>query len=318
MDSIRSTMFATYNLCPYKYKLSKEIKADNIYIDIGTSTHKILELAPEIISSGGNFDELINNEIGQWKNCSPEMIDRFIKTVNVGIKNIEKTLSDGFEIKTETQLERKLPSGILITGKVDRIDTSNTIFRIVDYKTGSFVPTQQDMLGNFQLLVYLFLGQQLATMNQKIHIALFSLSRDFMQVVEIPFEIESIIEEVLDCRANKMLEDEKNDTFVATPSSACRYCEYQYRCGFWSSYKNEYQIPEDINEKIRLLESIMSYRKGLDGVFQQLKQEIEDYMVANEIESLEVAGKERHLIFNVKRNESGEPISISRPYIRVS
>ncbi len=315
IKSIRSTAFAAYNTCPYKYKLSKEIRYGNENFDVGTAVHDTLQIVPQYLLEGKDWQPVLIEKIGKMEKCSHSMIEKCLKTIEPGVRSIEQALLEGFTIKTEVELQRQLPCGIVITGKTDRIDSTAKLFRIIDYKTGSYVPTQQDMLGDLQLLIYSFLTQEMVSLNQKIEIGLFSLGRDVMQVVGIPINIEMVIEDVLDKRAILMARDEETGDFRPNPSTLCEYCECKYKCKFWEKYQHDYSVPADVYEKIHLLEMLLSYSKGLEGVVSQLKNEIVSYMVADNIESLEINGKERYFTQRIAYKENN--VSVSKPYIKV-
>lgn len=312
MHRIRSTTFASWNLCPQKAKLQQEYRYGNKNFSVGNAVHATLCVAPQCINEGRDWVPFFKEQIAKMDSCTPDMVEKALSTVKVGIKSIEQALCEGFEIRTEVEFEKELPSGIVITGHVDRIDTNKKLFRVIDYKIGSFVPTKQDMFGDMQLLVYSFLVQDEATLNQNIEIGLFSLGRDFMQTVEIPIDIEMIIEELLDERAKLMVADTE---YAANPSSMCAYCDFKNKCAFWEQWAIDTGNNISFEEKVEKLETLSKMKTAISGVMDQLKDEVVAHMIENRIEEVSINGKSKGFI-QTARNNNGK-ISVSKPYIKV-
>lgn len=310
---IRSTEFSSYNTCPYKYKLQSENRLNNQHFEVGTAVHKVLSLVPEMFLQGDeSWDELLVKELKQFSWCSLEIIEKMTTTLKVGVENIIKTIEEGYQIQTEIPLKRALPSGIIIQGTADRIDTNSNTFRIVDYKTGAWVPSKQDMMGDFQLLIYSFLTQDLASVRQRVEISLFSLGRGVAQTVTIPMEVEAIIESIIEERALVMSQDNE---FCPNPSSMCGYCEFSSLCAFWRKFKNNFELTEDTDELARTLGELIQYKNGVDGVISQFKEQLERNLIKNNLTEVEINSKITKLSQTVS-NRNGE-ISVSKPFIRL-
>ena len=312
MESIRSTLFASYNACPYKAKLQKENPRDwNQFFPIGTLVHDILADAPTYIEKGEEWESFFAKKIKDLEYVSPELVIRAKDAISNGFKNVSSALADGFEIQTEVPMERTLPCGIQITGKADRIDQSKKLFRIIDYKIGFVVPTKTELLGNFQLLVYSYLAQSMAKLNQEVEIGIYSLGRNILSSVVIPVDVECMIEEILNERAIKM---QKDTTFRPNPSSLCGYCDYKYDCMAYKTMIEYAKIPKGLDEKIEFYDQLTSYKSGLDAVIKSVKEDIAADMVEQGLTEIEIGGKEKKLIQNVYMK--GNDLVITRPYIK--
>ena len=311
---ISATAFANYNKCPAKYKFSKDEPLDNINFDVGTLVHKILSEAPALIieEKEEKIRERLIEEMAAPAQCNAAIISKCMELVKNGVDNIKQALHDGYVSEVEVPMRRTLPSGIEVSGIADRIDQTKKSFRIIDYKSGFAVPTKTDMLGDLQLLTYSYLSQEMATANQTVEICLFSLGRNVVQSIELPVEVEMVIEDILDIRAQQMAAD---TIYKPQPSSFCKFCDYCMKCRFWEEYKTKLEIPADINEAVTQLESVVSYQDGLDGIVSQLKEHIVEYMVANEIDSIDIGGKDKRIIQTCRVTDG--KASMSKPYIRV-
>lgn len=311
-DRIRASALASYCQCPLKIKLQQEYPVWNPNFDLGNLIHRVLAEAPVLILEDKDWRELMYNEIKSLQSCSPEMIDRANAAIQIGWADVKKNIDEGYVITTEVPLERQLPSGITITGTADRIDESRKTLRIIDYKSGFMVPTKQDMLGDMQLLTYAFLCQDRASISQSIEVGLFSLGRGVLQCIEVNPNIEAIIEDIIDVKAQEMLND---DYLKPNPSSLCGYCDYKYKCNFWAELSEHLEIPESIEEKVSMLEKVMSLNKGLSGVGDTLRKEILQYMKENEMTEIHIAGNDCRIVQSVT-NKDGK-FSASKPYIRI-
>lgn len=315
MESIRSTLFAAYNSCPAKAKYMQEQRIENNMFDFGTCVHKVLSLVPNILLTGNEneIEQLIIDEIVAKMNyCDVNLLQRAGDCVRVGVENIKQTLIDGFTIETEVPLKRVLPNGVLVTGTADRIDYNKKTFRIIDYKSGYRAPTREDMLGDMQLLTYAYLSQDRASMAQAVSIGLFSLGRNFLQELEIPVDIECIIEDVLNVRANKMLSD---TVWRANPSKQCGYCDFFNKCKFWESYKDWTTIPDSLEEQVSLLEEVIDYSAGLKEIGDTLKELIVANMEQQGLDTIVINGKEKNLSQNISNR--GGKIVVTKPFIRI-
>jgi CRISPR/Cas system-associated exonuclease Cas4 (RecB family) len=281
--------------------------------DIGNLIHRVLSQAPTLILEDKTWNDTFNQELKQLQSCSPDMIQRAVAAIDIGWTNVKTSIDEGLVITTEVPMERTLPSGITITGTADRIDESKKLLRIIDYKSGYLVPTKQDMLGDMQLLTYAFLCQDRASLSQTIEVCLFSLGRGIIQALEVPTEIEAIIEDIIDTRAQMMLNDTEHKP---NPSSLCGYCDYRYQCKFWDELSTELDIPETIDEKVKLLEKIMSLNKGLDAISDGLRDSILNYMKEEDISEISINGRDCRIIQSVA--QKGDKVTISRPYIKIN
>jgi RecB family exonuclease len=116
--------------------------------------------------------------------------------------------------------------GVLITGRVDRIDIDDGEYVIVDYKTGRF--GSDDVALNESLPLSLYAIAVSATMGRDVHrIAVEHLtSGRRAETSRLPERLEQDWVKV----ASLALEMRNGSEFLPRPSSLCRWCDYLVAC----------------------------------------------------------------------------------------
>ena len=163
----------------------------------------------------------------QWLNVIPTYIDWHISNKqNAQI------------VHTEEKLERTLPTGITLKGRLDRIDCEDGHYEVIDYKTGQ-LPSKKDVLAGeqVQLPFYALLTEPdkmpinsagyLALGKDKNFQAMFPLNMD---------ELSDLADNVLDRLQEMVSSLEQGQELPAWENSkVCNHCDMisLCRCGTW-------------------------------------------------------------------------------------
>ena len=269
-----ASSISTYLECKLRFYFSYilEIKDDNLFTlddmlqgrTIGTVIHSILEAAVE----DGRFKRMDKSEIEQLvfeRMCNADIslskedllyeknhlvfqiiikyIDSYLKHTqsfeeNIVIKNTEEKLE-------QTLVINNIP--ILLKGIIDRIDTQNSITRIIDYKTGNVKDAELkvknieqvfdgDHSKAFQLLFYAYLyHKQHDTDCLEAEIVSFrkiwtpyilSINKEKQLSTENINDFESLLIETIQSILNQQISFNETDAV-----ERCGYCSYRGVCG---------------------------------------------------------------------------------------
>ena len=155
----------SYASCPRKYVLERKLRlgeAGSVWSHFGDLCHEVLELAEaEVIGTGDRHADLeraleILEEVWQeradfgfveltlaWKEKAVEMITRLY----------ERWPGKGPPVKVELAVESEI-AGVTWVGRVDRVEMGNEGLRVVDYKTGTKIPSTDKAAESIQLGFY--------------------------------------------------------------------------------------------------------------------------------------------------------------------
>ncbi len=161
----------SYAACPRKYVLERKLRlgeATSVWSHFGDLCHEILEVAEsEIIDSGQRHADLervleILEEVWAdradfgfveltlaWKVKAVEMITRLY----------DMWPGKGPPLEVELAVESEI-AGVTWVGRVDRVEAGPEGLRVVDYKTGTTVPTQDKAAESIQLGFYAWAVQE--------------------------------------------------------------------------------------------------------------------------------------------------------------
>ena len=181
------TAIEDYYKCPYsafmihglKLKERKQGKPDGL--SVGNIMHETLKVFLSQIKTitEENFEQVFETIINQvlsnkdfaWLFDDPETNNSITRTVSECKKYCRKTLdyyqrTDFKDVKTEVAFgdlkDAEYSAVVLgdnktrISGRIDRIDTFNDYFRIIDYKTGSIDATDKALFTGNKLQLYLY------------------------------------------------------------------------------------------------------------------------------------------------------------------
>lgn len=158
-NSISPTTIETYFSCPYKnfikqgLNLKKREEGAFKETDTGNFIHSVLQNMKEIFSTATSEEEVRDYalNLAQEKLSKPpfsslnelksgEYTENLLKAETVQIAvGVYRQLSSSKFALTETEKRCSMPlyAGMSLKGQIDRIDSSESMVRVIDYKTGS-------------------------------------------------------------------------------------------------------------------------------------------------------------------------------------
>ncbi|MEM4330454.1 MAG: PD-(D/E)XK nuclease family protein [Candidatus Pacearchaeota archaeon] len=247
MGIYSNSKIATFENCPYKYKLKyierlkPKIKG-TIESFLGDLVHRALEKLYRDLKDNkiNKKDELIEYFKNLWKK-------EFSKEIQITKSNLkeedylrlgEKFISDyydryfPFNQMTIVALEKKeffnLPDGNKWYIKIDKlgVDEEKNYF-ICDYKTGSSIKTQEEAERDRQLAMYSLWVKEKFRDAKKIKLVwhLLAFNKDIISEKNEE-QLRFIQREVLE----KIKEIENTRIFYPNISNLCAYCEYRDFC----------------------------------------------------------------------------------------
>jgi superfamily I DNA/RNA helicase/RecB family exonuclease len=166
VDSFRlsPSQAESYESCPRRYVLERRLRlgdSASVYAQFGEKTHDVLEQAEgEIIGTGARHADLarvleIVDEI--WEETdfgTPELNEAWKnKAVEMLSKLYEHWPGKGEPVEVELDVEASI-GGIRWIGRIDRLEMTDQGYRVVDYKSGTGVPTYDDAAESIQLAFY--------------------------------------------------------------------------------------------------------------------------------------------------------------------
>ena len=219
----------------YKYILGLKTPqiVDTAFADVGNMIHLALKevykdenhptIEKEIYKSFVNALYKIGGEDSYMKFQMRIWAERIREIAKIDARHF----ADGWRVvEVEKELQATLPNGLIITGKIDRIERKGDKYRIIDYKTGKYtLYTKKTVNGatDFQLEFYHILATQNG-MNDIDGCYFYDLKN--AEIVEEEYmevkmqRIEEAIQEY--CK-------EKHD-FEENSSSRCQFCDFKELC----------------------------------------------------------------------------------------
>jgi RecB family exonuclease len=124
------------------------------------------------------------------------------------------------------------PSGVKIGGRIDRVDLRpDGTIEIIDYKTGSNMPSEKELVTNLQLTLYALAATQVRDtifnkQAEQVILSLHYLEEDkILTTTRTKEQLEQAKGEIL----QKIIEIEQSD-FVCSANMLCQKCEYKMLC----------------------------------------------------------------------------------------
>ncbi len=153
----------TYLQCPFKFKLAyidglaTLYKKHKPYLSAGTTVHKVLSefflLEKEKRSIDTMLELLDKHWVSEGYTSKEEETDYKHQVIN-WLRNFYHN-NDIFVIPRYVEEFFRVPiKEFYITGKIDRIDDFEDGVEIIDYKTGGYVPTEEEFKKDLQMNIY--------------------------------------------------------------------------------------------------------------------------------------------------------------------
>lgn len=174
----------------------------------------------------------IDEEIAYGK-AALEMLSAFCEHFDTTVRPVRR----------EGWVEAKLPNGVRVFGKVDRVDPRGEAVDVVDYKTGKLREEDDDLPGLPATQVYVLGTEAEYGLNvARVRFIYLKEERELRCEVERE-DVEAWRDELVKTTSEMLAERE----FPASPGEACRWCPFSYGCP--DAYRvelDDLEVPEDL------------------------------------------------------------------------
>jgi len=234
-----SSKLYTYLLCKRKYYYSyiKKIKAkENDEPNDGTLLHKLFE---DIFSRKSFYDneyELIKDVSIELENIIPsnKAEDKYKKLLwHKKLQKFARNQIKHFDkswrvVECELEVNGEI-CGVRFTGKIDRIDQTNTHTIVLDYKSGAIKNKQSDKETNFQMSIYYAM---LSPKYKNISFGFLPFFDKDKIVAGRIAEVESLEEknEYLYAHIERLKTTKEFEATKCEDTNSCAYCPYTMLC----------------------------------------------------------------------------------------
>jgi diguanylate cyclase (GGDEF)-like protein len=258
-----SAALSTYLQCPYKFKL--------LYIDrVGTAYKK-----PQPYHSFGNTIHKVLAEFFKITNLQERTIDKLLSLLETF------WISEGYSTK-EQEAEYKHNAVYLLrnffanndvtisplfteeffrvniedfylTGKIDRIDEIQGGVEIIDYKTGGYILTPEELNEDLQMNIYALCCWEKYKLFPKIVSQIFLQHNQKVSVIKTPEVLQEIKQYVIDI-VRRIYSDEK---FLPVENKLCPYCDFLIVCplmGMGAKIVKEKELEQDFKNVAKQLQ----------------------------------------------------------------
>lgn len=237
----------SYATCPRRYALERRLRlasSDTPYLRFGSLVHEALERAEkETLGTGRAHAEPERAlEIAEvlWQEAdfgTPALTDAWLVVAREAITKLyERWPGSGTPVQLEMSVSADI-DGLPWIGKVDRVERSAEGLRVVDYKTGTSVPTYDEASESIQLGFYvLAVGEMLG---EPVRAAEFWFPRGSAQSVSTrSFDIDRLDEvRTAMVEIGRGIVDENWEPKI---NSNCHRCPFRMSCPAWAGDSGAY------------------------------------------------------------------------------
>jgi RecB family exonuclease len=153
---------------------------------------------------------------------------------------------------------------VLVTGKIDRVDQTNNGIQVVDYKSGFYIPSYEDLVSSTQTKMYLMVIRKMFPSIENITFKFIYL-REMKDVVINANDIDLInFESYLFYLSSRI----KNDTtWVPQLNNFCSFCDFNAKCPKYQDAMNPDVIQNSVDTLLPLtIEQLVEKRVVLDNI----------------------------------------------------
>lgn len=305
----------TYKQCKYRFYL-RYCEKDKGFTDsddksaaiFGNVIHKVEEFYhknPKL-----NIMEVYKEEFKNADITDQELFDvgySLVEDYTISAKSGRKVLG------VELPFELYLANGVPVKGFIDRIDEiSDDEIEIIDYKTGKFSLSENDLRRDIQLGLYELVVRLLFPQYKKVKLTLNYLRYDKVSIYKTDEErqkLEAYLAVMYD-KISDSLSNPTKETMPAKVNTFCSFCEFKSKCPeFQGVIKSTSIDPEEfkglisrtddlvINEE--QINDFISTVKGKIKILTDLKEQatdyVKEYIKSTGKESASVGGKTFYL-----------------------
>jgi len=237
---VSHNMLSIYSECPQKYKfhyvdgLAKLYRQEKPYLSFGESLHKALEEFFKIKNpeerTRARLMEILKNVWAKKGYTSEEEEKQYYQEAErlLGIfYDTEDLKAQPFRIE---EFFRVPLGNFFLTGRIDRIDLipgATDKLEIIDYKTGKFLPTQEEFDKDLQMSIYAIgvLKKYPRYYPEKISVYYFQHGQKLV-TRRTPEDLRAAEEDIIQ-QVERMVSD---TTFEPRESPFCKTCDYLLIC----------------------------------------------------------------------------------------
>lgn len=236
----------TYLDCPLKFKLTyidRSPQRPKPYFKFSRVIHHSLHVY-HFYGSSSSLDSLLRCYDKTWR-ASGLKSERLYQEG----RSILVNFFSEFEGLTPWRVEEKFRVGLgrhILSGKIDRVDKENGRFRIIDYKMGKNIPSQEDPHFSLQLKIYSAAFYKLTKIVPTRASFYFLRHGERLSIRPTEDDIDKTIRMIFSV-AGKI----RRGNFLPNEGKVCRMCDYKDSCssekgiGFLRQTKGEAQLAFD-------------------------------------------------------------------------
>lgn len=247
INYISYSQLGTFEICPLHYKLRYLLKipgAPSTALSFGISVHSVLRDFYQQFQEGVNIqakdvEKLLKKD---WVNEGYHNKKHEAQSYEKALHIIHRYLTTQFNsridkpigIETPFQIILKSPEKnmLKVGGRIDRIDEKKDgSIEIIDYKTGTNIPDEKELVKNLQLSIYALAAHEIPTVPFKRNIEDITLSLYYLEEEKklITTRTKEQLEECKRIIFAKVAEIETSD-FLCSHNRLCENCEYKMLC----------------------------------------------------------------------------------------
>lgn len=281
---ISYNMLSIYEECPCKYKfhyidgLAKLYRQEKSYLSFGESLHRTLEEFFKIRETTQRTKEKLSEilkrvwvkkgyttseEEQQYMKEAERLLEIFYDTQDISV--VPFRLEEFFRV----------PVGdFFLTGRIDRIDllpeTRNKL-EIIDYKTGKFIPKQEEIDDDLQLSIYALgvLKKYPMYYPEKISMYFFQHGQK-LTTTRTPEQLRKIESALID----KVAAISSDTEFAPRETPFCKSCDYLLICPLMGLGACEEKTKTRVEEQIEKKNQLEDELKKCQSYYQSLTQDL--------------------------------------------
>jgi len=239
----------SYGRCPRRYAIERRLKLPeppSSHMTSGSLIHKALELAEtRVVGTAkrhGDPDEAIAELREGWDSGAfgtPALDRAWLKRAERIVRSLYERWPDSshppIELEKEVELEI---DGVSWYGVIDRLEQSSEGLRIVDYKTGTSVPTVEEGAVSVQLGFYALALNALSQENRVAAAELWFPARESKGLTVRKLEMKRLgeVEETI----RELTASVASESWEPRVSSGCNRCGIKSSCPAWPEGRGAY------------------------------------------------------------------------------
>jgi putative RecB family exonuclease len=311
MRPLSYSQISRYQTCPLWYRLQyidKLKPKERFYLSFGDVIHQCAEYFYKIpVPPPPTLDKLLKFYESNWISQgyeSPEQEQQYKEYGRLLLADFQKIHSADFKMPLAVEQQFYINiQGVILGGKIDRVDKLENGVSIVDYKTGKDLFTSEHLEEDLQLTFYQLAIETLWKMPVK-KLTLYHLRSN------TPCSCQGRPPERLEEARQLILKTAggiNKGIFPATENSLCAFCDFPEHCPY---QKHKFAIEENSSLKLKacpdgkkardIVEryaALQNQKKEIEAELDELKGQICEYCEANELNR--VFGPDHALTYKV-------------------